>query len=212
MDRFVSREILDESKPNFGEVKKPESSVPYDPRPLYQRLAENKRKAEDELLEKNKLSNFIYQMNNDEYDFLNNVKEEENLKYKQLKEEEEKEVEKFRRDVESSILKTPYLDSLLKETSTKEIKEKEKEKKVTPKVQSFQKNLLQNIIVKKKRGRDSQEEKETIKEKTDIKKVKQSSLKPEKSKNNNNTQASALSLLANYSDTDSDSQSDANSD
>jgi len=203
MDRFVSREILDESKPNYGEVKKAPSET-YDPRPLYQRLAENKRKEEDELLEKNKLSNFIYQMNNDEYDFLNNVKEEENLKYKQLKEEEKKEVEQFRKEVESSTLKTPYLDSLLKETS-KDNKEKENEKKSTPKVQSFQKNLLQNIIVKKKRGRENEEKED--KTNNEIKKAKHQ----ESEKTNKTSQTSALSLLANYSDSDTDSSSKSDS-
>jgi len=29
LSRFVSREILDESKPNYGEVQKPVSSEPY---------------------------------------------------------------------------------------------------------------------------------------------------------------------------------------
>ncbi|ORX54687.1 hypothetical protein BCR36DRAFT_581573 [Piromyces finnis] len=207
MERFVSREILDESKPNYGEVQKQVSSEPYDPRPLYQRLAEKKRKEEDELLEKNKLSNFIYQMNNDEYDFLNNVKEEENLKYQQLKEEEKKEVEKFRKDVESSNLKTPYLDSLLKETS-KDNKEIDKDKKIPSKVKSFQKNLLENIIVKKKRDRPSEKDKD---DKVNIKRPKNSTTN-EKSeeieKVNDDTKSSALSLLASYSDSDSENESE----
>ncbi|KAL6618553.1 hypothetical protein U3516DRAFT_293771 [Neocallimastix sp. 'constans'] len=202
---FVSREILDESKPNFGEVKKAPSET-YDPRPLYQRLAENKRKEEDEQLEKNKLSNFIYQMNNDEYDFLNNVKEEENLKYKRLKEEEKKEVEQFKKDVELSSLKTPYLDSLLKETSNDN---KNKEKIDKPKVQSIQKSLLQNIIVKKKRGRDNQEKKENKENNKKVKILENKS--KEEIKTEKKEQKSALLLLADYSNSDSNSETDTES-
>ncbi|KAJ3054988.1 hypothetical protein HK097_000134 [Rhizophlyctis rosea] len=71
----------------------------YDPRPLFERLAEKKRIEEEEFAEKMKFSNMVKRLDDDEYEFLVAYDDEEEKKRKEIAAADEKELEQFRKAV-----------------------------------------------------------------------------------------------------------------
>ncbi|KAF9946196.1 hypothetical protein BGZ72_000552, partial [Mortierella alpina] len=93
-----------------------QEEVPYDPRTLYERLQEQKQKKDDAFAEATKFGNLIHRIDNDEFDFLSTLENEEAQKKRELAEQEEEELKKFRMNVQ---LKTapPPSQSLISNTS-----------------------------------------------------------------------------------------------
>ncbi|KAG0003010.1 hypothetical protein BGZ79_001860 [Entomortierella chlamydospora] len=77
-----------------------QEEVPYDPRTLYERLQEQKQKKEDAFAEATKFGNLIHKIDNDEFDFLSNLENEEVKKKRELAEQEEEELKRFRMNVQ----------------------------------------------------------------------------------------------------------------
>ncbi|KAF9362747.1 hypothetical protein BGX34_005575 [Mortierella sp. NVP85] len=72
---------------------------PYDPRTLYERLQEQKQKKQDAFLEATKFGNLIHKIDNDEFEFLNTLENDEAKKKQELAEQEAEELKKFRMNV-----------------------------------------------------------------------------------------------------------------
>ncbi|KAG0370485.1 hypothetical protein BGZ54_006137 [Gamsiella multidivaricata] len=86
-----------ENKENPPPLKEPET---YDPRTLYERLQEQKQKKDDAFAEATKLGNLIHRLDNDEFDFLTNLEQEEAKKKRELAEQEEEALKAFRMNVQ----------------------------------------------------------------------------------------------------------------
>jgi hypothetical protein len=74
----------------------PKEEEPYDPRTLYERLQEQKQKKQDAFLEATKFGNLIHKIDNDEFEFLNTLEDEEVKKKRELAEQEAEELKQFR--------------------------------------------------------------------------------------------------------------------
>ncbi|KAF9209066.1 hypothetical protein BGZ49_006475 [Haplosporangium sp. Z 27] len=72
----------------------------YDPRTLFERLQEQKQKKADAFAEATKFGNLIHKIDNDEFDFLRNLEDEEAEKKRQRDEQEQEELKKFRMNVQ----------------------------------------------------------------------------------------------------------------
>ncbi|KAK3817234.1 MAG: N-terminal domain of NEFA-interacting nuclear protein NIP30-domain-containing protein [Benniella sp.] len=72
---------------------------PYDPRTLYERLQEQKQKKQDAFLEATKFGNLIHKIDNDEFEFLNTLEDDEAKKKQELADQEAEELKKFRMNV-----------------------------------------------------------------------------------------------------------------
>ncbi|KAF9112641.1 hypothetical protein BGX27_003029 [Mortierella sp. AM989] len=77
-----------------------QEEVPYDPRTLYERLQEQKQKKDDAFAEATKFGNLIHRIDNDEFDFLNTLENDEAKKKRELAEQEEEELKRFRMNVQ----------------------------------------------------------------------------------------------------------------
>ncbi|KAJ3165095.1 hypothetical protein HDU88_004814 [Geranomyces variabilis] len=71
----------------------------FDPRPLYDQLADKKRIAEEEFAEKMKFSNLVHRLDDDEYEFLSSYDSENARKNKEIAKETEVELDAFRKAV-----------------------------------------------------------------------------------------------------------------
>ncbi|KAJ3252032.1 hypothetical protein HK103_001869 [Boothiomyces macroporosus] len=93
------------SEANISEADKlpaPEpSKEKWDPRPLHVRIAEAKKKEEDEMNEIFRLANRIRKLDEDEISFYEQIKDAAMRKQTEIKNQENKELEKFRADAES---------------------------------------------------------------------------------------------------------------
>ncbi|KAG9325467.1 hypothetical protein KVV02_007498 [Mortierella alpina] len=84
-----------------------QEEVPYDPRTLYERLQEQKQKKDDAFAEATKFGNLIHRIDNDEFDFLSTLENEEAQKKRELAEQEEEELRKFRMNVQLKTAPAP---------------------------------------------------------------------------------------------------------
>ncbi|RKP22764.1 NEFA-interacting nuclear protein NIP30 [Syncephalis pseudoplumigaleata] len=104
---FVSQDTLDEQRrareeewrkvhAKEGEAP-PMEEAPYDPRPLYEKLQEQKQKKEDAFQEATRLANLVHRLDDDEIDFLQTIQSEEKAREKSKLEQERMELDAFRR-------------------------------------------------------------------------------------------------------------------
>ncbi|KAG0348903.1 hypothetical protein BG004_003735 [Podila humilis] len=75
-----------------------QEEVPYDPRTLYERLQEQRQKKDDVFAEATKFGNLIHRIDNDEFDFLSTLENDEAQKKRDQAEQEAKDLEAFRRN------------------------------------------------------------------------------------------------------------------
>ncbi|KAJ1950071.1 hypothetical protein FBU59_000848, partial [Linderina macrospora] len=106
--RFVSEDSLDEAKKERAEAWRkaystdpPPSDPPtaYDPRTLYERLQEQKRKKEEEYADSHRLSKQIRLLDHEETEFLDAIDDQENEKLVAKRRQELLEVAEFQRMV-----------------------------------------------------------------------------------------------------------------
>ncbi|KAG0305789.1 hypothetical protein BGZ97_000979 [Linnemannia gamsii] len=97
-----------------------QEEVPYDPRTLYERLQEQKQKKSDAFAEATKFGNLIHKIDNDEFDFLSSLEDEEAKKKREQAEQEEEALKNFRMNVKSkaSTAPTPLLETTDGESSS----------------------------------------------------------------------------------------------
>lgn len=88
---------------DIGEDTKKSEEEDYDPRPLYERLQEARENSEKETLEKYKLSNQIAKVNEDDFDYLEELKALEERKRTSVKQEEKAELRKYRLACEEKV-------------------------------------------------------------------------------------------------------------
>ncbi|KAJ3122406.1 hypothetical protein HK098_002892 [Nowakowskiella sp. JEL0407] len=201
MNKFVKKAVLLDG--NSEEVRTAQDIVPvneaYDPRPLYERLQENKNKKDEEFAEKLKLGNRIKRLDEDEIAFLTQLdssKRDANLQIeKQVKEELEGYEKSQREAMQTQSHKPIVVDSTVGELFSKE--------KADNKSKASKKKTLAGVVVKKRKNEDAEKkpdkviDSETLSQ--EIKKVKQS---PPPDTNSSNESVSGL--LVNYPDSDSD--------
>ncbi|KAF9331288.1 hypothetical protein BGZ91_012177 [Linnemannia elongata] len=84
-----------------------QEEVPYDPRTLYERLQEQKQKKSDAFAEATKFGNLIHKIDNDEFDFLSSLEDEEAKKKREQAEQEAEELKNFRMNVKSKASTGP---------------------------------------------------------------------------------------------------------
>ncbi|PVU90949.1 hypothetical protein BB561_004639 [Smittium simulii] len=110
--KFVSKDTIDEInklKPEGGHA-----SLEYDPRTLYEKLQEQKVKKDEQLKEASKFSislyyavcnlgNLIHRIDDEEYDFLQNIQSEARKQEEDKLKEERRELENFRRHIDANI-------------------------------------------------------------------------------------------------------------
>ncbi|CAO3572105.1 unnamed protein product [Mortierella alpina] len=115
---FVSADSIEEARKERQEEWKKayenkenpppiQEEVPYDPRTLYERLQEQKQKKDDAFAEATKFGNLIHRIDNDEFDFLSTLENEEAQKKRELAEQEEEELKKFRMNVQLKTAPVP---------------------------------------------------------------------------------------------------------
>ncbi|KAG9068805.1 hypothetical protein KI688_011091 [Linnemannia hyalina] len=90
-----------------------QEEVPYDPRTLYERLQEQRQKKTDAFAEATKFGNLIHKIDNDEFDFLSSLEDEDAKKKREQAEQEAEELKNFRMNVKSkaSTAPAPLLDT-----------------------------------------------------------------------------------------------------
>ncbi|KAF9119481.1 hypothetical protein BGW39_000279 [Mortierella sp. 14UC] len=81
--------------------------VPYDPRTLYERLQEQKQKKSDAFAEATKFGNLIHKIDNDEFDFLSSLEDDEAKKKREQAEQEAEALKAFRMNVQSKATAAP---------------------------------------------------------------------------------------------------------
>ncbi|KAJ1954649.1 hypothetical protein EC988_002317 [Linderina pennispora] len=114
--RFVSEDTLSEAKKEREEAwrqaykTEPVPEPSYDPRTLYERLQEQKRKKEDEFMESHRLSKQIRLLDQDETEFLEAIDDQEH----------EKNMAKRRRD----MLEAAEFQRMVAEKRTREVPKK----------------------------------------------------------------------------------------
>ncbi|KAJ3184849.1 hypothetical protein HDU85_001528 [Gaertneriomyces sp. JEL0708] len=146
--KFVSADALEAARNEREEEAKaegrelPDEKEVYDPRPLFERLAEKKRIEEEEFAERMRFSNLVKRLDDDEYAFLAQYESEEQKRQREILESDRKELEAFRKAVEAPA--APDIKSTT--TSSRRIGA---DKKSSSK--DFQRALLQGVVVKKRR-------------------------------------------------------------
>ncbi|KAF9438806.1 hypothetical protein BGZ76_004405 [Entomortierella beljakovae] len=196
---------------------------PYDPRTLYERLQEQKQKKDDAFAEATKFGNLIHRIDNDEFDFLNGLEDEEAKKKKEVAEQEEEELKRFRLSVQiksargppqpitsgsSSFTISPHTQSTTTTSATKKkplfaglVKRKDEDDKNSTSTSP----AIETKVVGDKRKAESQSQSSTTSSKptsingSDSKRSKVDNALPSKSKPN-----ALLSLAAYGSDSDED--------
>ncbi|XP_026728042.1 PSME3-interacting protein [Trichoplusia ni] len=177
---------------------------PYDTRPLYQRLEEQRMKKEAEYEEAHKLKNMIRGLDDDEVGFLDLVERSKAKAAQQISIEEQREMQEFRERV-SNLAESEELTRLRAQLAPARTASAGSQA-------ATQKNKLQGVVVRKRKASEMEGEKE-----------KETS--PSKSKNNGSPQIAngvnaedkvmrcvgLLPGLGNY-DTDSTSDTDDSSD
>ncbi|KAJ3176189.1 hypothetical protein HDU87_005404 [Geranomyces variabilis] len=132
----------------------------FDPRPLYDQLADKKRIAEEEFAEKMKFSNLVHRLDDDEYEFLSSYDSENARKNKEIAQETKVELDAFRKAVsevaavplggipDSSIVVPPPPPPPLAAGASKG--------------KDFQKKAFEGLVVRKRKvdGADVKEEKD----------------------------------------------------
>ncbi|KAI8052955.1 N-terminal domain of NEFA-interacting nuclear protein NIP30-domain-containing protein [Syncephalis plumigaleata] len=104
---FVSQDTIDEQRrareeewrkahAKEGEVP-PIEEAPYDPRPLYEKLQEQRQKKEDAFQEATRLANLVHRLDDDEIDFLQSIRSEEKAREQDKQNKEKMELDAFRR-------------------------------------------------------------------------------------------------------------------
>ncbi|KAF9549972.1 hypothetical protein EC957_002032 [Mortierella hygrophila] len=90
-----------------------QEEVPYDPRTLYERLQEQRQKKTDAFAEATKFGNLIHKIDNDEFDFLSSLEDEDAKKKREQAEQEAEDLKNFRMNVKSkaSTAPAPLLDT-----------------------------------------------------------------------------------------------------
>ncbi|KAI9005299.1 N-terminal domain of NEFA-interacting nuclear protein NIP30-domain-containing protein [Gaertneriomyces semiglobifer] len=147
--KFVSADALEAARNEREEEAKaegrelPDEKEVYDPRPLFERLAEKKRIEEEEFAERMRFSNLVKRLDDDEYAFLAQYESEEQKRQREIVESDRKELEAFRKAVEA-----PVVPDIIKST-TSTSRRIGADKKSSSK--DFQRALLQGVVVKKRR-------------------------------------------------------------
>ncbi|KAI9279054.1 N-terminal domain of NEFA-interacting nuclear protein NIP30-domain-containing protein [Umbelopsis sp. AD052] len=164
---FVSREILDEqgnakqiewdkvrSEAEQEDTNTNVPSEPYDPRTLYERLQEQKTMKEDALKEAMRFSNLVKRVDDEEMEYYRTLGDTQFQAELEKKRQEMKELEEYRQAVGQASGPAPVV-SLTKKDSGENVK------KDTPTVIKAQtknnkstKDLLQGVVVSKKRKGD----------------------------------------------------------
>ncbi|XP_049880201.1 PSME3-interacting protein [Pectinophora gossypiella] len=117
---------------------------PYDTRPLYQRLEENRMKKDAEYEEAHKLKNMIRGLDDDEVGFLDLVERTKAKAAQQISMEEKKEMQEFRERV-SSLAETEEMQRLRAQLAPT---------RPAQPAAGNQKNKLQGVLVRKRKASD----------------------------------------------------------
>ncbi|KAJ3296792.1 hypothetical protein HK104_001208 [Borealophlyctis nickersoniae] len=121
----------------------------YDPRPLYEKLAEKKRLEEEAFNEKMKFSNLVKRLDEEEFEFLANYDEQEARRQREIALNDQKELEKFRAAVvEPPIEPSKVAAGALGVSLVRPLVVQPAKK--TPPVRDVQKSVLQGIVRKRK--------------------------------------------------------------
>ncbi|XP_059055637.1 PSME3-interacting protein [Achroia grisella] len=123
---------------------------PYDTRPLYQRLEEQRLKKEAEYEEAHKLKNMIRGLDDDEVGFLDLVERTKAKAAQQISIEEQKEMQEFRERV-SSLAESEEMIRLRAQLAPA---------RNTQPAPQTQKNKLQGVIVRKRKASDVDNDKQ----------------------------------------------------
>ncbi|XP_052748558.1 PSME3-interacting protein [Galleria mellonella] len=123
---------------------------PYDTRPLYQRLEEQRLKKEAEYEEAHKLKNMIRGLDDDEVGFLDLVERTKAKAAQQISIEEQKEMQEFRERV-SSLAESEEMLRLRAQLAPA---------RTAPPPPHTQKNKLQGVIVRKRKASDTDSDKQ----------------------------------------------------
>ncbi|KAJ1913815.1 hypothetical protein H4219_005050 [Mycoemilia scoparia] len=115
-NKFVSQDKLDEARASQdsewaeaykrGERKTPPPDKDYDPRSLYERLQEQKQKKLDAVAESKKFSNMVHRIDNDEYEFLTALDDQQKQQELERKREDDLAVAIFE-NAKLSLIKDP---------------------------------------------------------------------------------------------------------
>ncbi|KAI8820751.1 N-terminal domain of NEFA-interacting nuclear protein NIP30-domain-containing protein [Fimicolochytrium jonesii] len=152
MGKFVSASEIESARNEREQEAKAEGrevdDIPYDPRPLYERLAEKKRIEEEEFAEKMKFGNLVRRLDEDEYQFLSNYSDETAKKDHEIAQETRRELDAFRKAVAEA---QPPMD--VKAAAARTTAADPTQKK-PPAAQDFQRNLLKGVMVRKRKSED----------------------------------------------------------
>jgi len=199
---FVSENTIEEAKKrrqeewkktHEGEEPPPEednNSIPYDPRPLAEQLADQKRKKDEEFREKTAFKNQLKRLDEDELEFLKNVEKTKSSQEEEKQKEEMDALNVFRQ-LQSDLV-TDYagigMTAVVVGETNKNNNNHSKNNSgnsntiagATTKIierPDFQKKVLSGLVVTKKRKSNqvnSKENGEKDQEERDVKKVKNS--------------------------------------
>ncbi|KAJ3083119.1 hypothetical protein HK102_001243 [Quaeritorhiza haematococci] len=154
--KFVSSAVLVDDqnersiKPDdSGQITKEDEN--YDPRPLYEILADRKRIKEEEFAEKMRFSNLIKRIDEEEFEFLMNRESEEEKKRIEAKRMEREELDEFRKAV-AEKQQQPDLDAPTPNPAPPPPRSQTASKPAV--VKDFQKSLLSGVVVKKRKAPD----------------------------------------------------------
>lgn len=135
----------------FSVTEAPEE--PYDTRPLYQRLEEQRLKKEAEYEEAHKLKNMIRGLDDDEVGFLDLVERSKAKAAQQISIEEQREMQEFRERV-SNLAESEELTRLRAQLAPA------RNTQTTSQGQNTQKNKLQGVVVRKRKASELDGEKQ----------------------------------------------------
>ncbi|KAG0281031.1 hypothetical protein BGZ95_007231 [Linnemannia exigua] len=105
--RKARKEEWDKAYSNNENPPPIQEEVPYDPRTLYERLQEQKQKKSDAFAEATKFGNLIHKIDNDEFDFLSSLEDDEAKKKREQAEQEAEALKNFRMNVISKAATAP---------------------------------------------------------------------------------------------------------
>ncbi|KNC95995.1 hypothetical protein, variant [Spizellomyces punctatus DAOM BR117] len=137
----AAREERDAEAKALGQEPVKEEEV-YDPRPLYERLAERKRIEEEEFAEKMRFSNLVKRLDDEEYEFLSAYDDEETKRRKEIAANDRRELEAFRKAVSEVASPADHIQ-LVADTKPAPAKK-------IPAARDFQSSLLNGIVRKRK--------------------------------------------------------------
>ncbi|KAJ3041476.1 hypothetical protein HDV00_009272 [Rhizophlyctis rosea] len=98
-NKFITEAAVAEARTEREKEGRKDVEEVYDPRPLYERLAEKKRIEEEEFAERMKFSNMVKRLDDEEYEFLAAYDDEEEKKRQEIARSDAKELEQFRKAV-----------------------------------------------------------------------------------------------------------------